>query len=78
MVDSETARNALRGTVVLVGFLAGFLVVAGIYGLLVPERLVEQGLASITVAYLVSLGCLLAGVAGLLLQRYAAGRLRDA
>lgn len=77
MIDPGIARNIIRAAIVLAGFIAGFLLVAGAYGLLMPERLVERGIASVTIAYLISLVSLLAGIAGLLLQRYVAGRLPE-
>lgn len=76
MVDDGTARNAIHAAVVLAGFIAGFLLVAGVYGLLFPGRLVERGIGSVTSAYIVSLLCIGAGTGGLFLQRYITGRLQ--
>lgn len=76
MVDDGTVRNAIRAAVVLAGFLAGFLLVAGIYGLLFPEQLLERGIASVTSAYILSLVFVGAGIGGLFLQRYITGRLQ--
>ena len=75
MVNSETLRRGARTAVVLTGFVAGFLLVAGLYGFIFPERLVERGLGSISTAYVVSAVLLVTGAAGMYLQRYVTQRL---
>lgn len=77
MVNSETLRRGVRVAVVLAGFVAGFLLMAGLYGFVFPERLVERGLNSTTTAYLVSSVLLVAGTVGMYLQRYVTRRVLE-
>lgn len=77
MVRSESIRRGARTAVVLAGFLAGFLFMAGLYGFVFPDRLVDRGLNSVTMAYLVSTAMLLTGVAGIYLQGYVRRQFPD-
>jgi protein-S-isoprenylcysteine O-methyltransferase Ste14 len=77
MVSSDTVRRGARTAAVIVGFLGGFLIVAGVYGVVFPERLVERGIASVSASYAVSAALVAAGVAGLYLQRQVRRRLLD-
>lgn len=74
MVSSETLRRGARVAVILAGFVAGFLLMAGLYGFVFPERLVERGLGSVSTAYLVSAVLLVTGAVGMYLQRYVSQR----
>jgi len=77
MVSSETLRRGARVAVVIAGFVAGFLLMAGLYGFVFPERLVERGLGSTSTAYLVSAVLFVTGAAGMYLQRYVTQRFLD-
>lgn len=77
LAPTTTGYDGFRGTVrvlriagTLGGFFEGFLVLAGVYGFVFSERLVEQGLASMPTAYLVSATLVGTGTSGLYLQRY--------
>lgn len=74
MVSSETLRRGARTAVIIAGFVAGFLLMAGLYGFVFPERLVERGLGSVSTAYLVSAVLLVTGAVGMYLQRYVTRR----
>lgn len=76
-MNSETLRRGVRVAVVLAGFVAGFLLMAGLYGFVFPERLVERGLGSVSTAYVVSAVLLVTGAAGMYLQRYVTQRFLD-
>jgi hypothetical protein len=76
-MNSETLRRGARTAVVLAGFVAGFLLMAGLYGFVFPERLVERGLGSVSMAYVVSAVLLVTGAAGMYLQRYVTQRFLD-
>jgi hypothetical protein len=77
MISSKTVSNGAQVAVVVAGFLAGFFVVAGVYGFVFPERLVDRGLYSVSAAYLASAALLLTGLGGVYLQRYIKHRLLD-
>lgn len=77
MVRRETVSNGARVAVVVAGFFAGFFIVAGIYGFVFPNRLVDRGLDSVSTAYIVSAALLLTGVGGVYLQRYISQQLLD-
>jgi hypothetical protein len=76
-MNSETLRRGARTAVILAGFVAGFLLMAGLYGFVFPERLVERGLGSVSMAYVVSAVLLVTGAAGMYLQRYVTQRFLD-
>lgn len=76
-MNSETLRRGARTAVVLAGFVAGFLLMAGLYGFVFPERLVKRGLGSVSMAYVVSAVLLVTGAAGMYLQRYVTQRFLD-
>lgn len=64
-------RGIVRLAVIVTGFLAGFFVMAGVYGILFPDRLLEQGIETESRAYLLAGGLIVVGVVGLYLQRRA-------
>lgn len=69
-MDSKILFQGLRVVGVLSGFLGGFLILAGIYGFVFPDRLVQRGLPTVPISYLVSTALVGAGIVGLYLQRY--------
>ncbi|MFW5964078.1 MAG: hypothetical protein ACOCQM_04370 [Natronomonas sp.] len=77
MVSSETLRRGARAAVIIAGFIAGFLLMAGLYGFVFPERLVDRGFDSTSTAYLVSAVLLVTGAVGMYLQQYVTRRFLD-
>lgn len=75
MKRSALSPNAVRVMIVFTGFVAGFFVMAGLYGFVFPGRLIDRGLDSIQAAYLASAGLLSVGLAGFYVRRYARRRL---